>query len=78
MAKPVRKKIRRSNKPCKFCVSKTEPDYKDPKTFEESVSAKKRIVARWETGFCEKHQKRVSVAIKRARHLGLTAFTDRA
>jgi small subunit ribosomal protein S18 len=78
MAKPVRKKIRKSNKPCKFCVGKIEPDYKDLKGFEESVSAKQRIVSRWETGFCEKHQKRVSVAIKRARHLGLVSFTDRA
>ena len=78
MAKPVKKRIRRSNKPCKFCVNKIEPDYKDPKGFEESVSPKKRIVPRWETGLCEKHQKRVAVAVKRARHLGLIAFTDRA
>lgn len=73
----LKKKIRKSNKPCKFCVNKIEPDYKDPKGFEESLSAKNRIVARWETGFCEKHQKRVAVAIKRARHLALIAFTGR-
>ncbi len=73
-----KKVIKKSNKPCLFCVKKTEPDYKNVESLEVGISPKKRVVARWFTGVCQKHQRRLAVAIKRARHIGLLPFTDRA
>ncbi|MEK7064480.1 MAG: 30S ribosomal protein S18 [Patescibacteria group bacterium] len=77
MAQPVKKKIRRSRKPCAFCTKKTEPDYKDVESLRVALSNKDRIVSRLLTGICQKHQKRVTVAIKRARHLALLPFDGR-
>jgi len=77
MAQPVKKKIRRSNKPCVFCVTKMEPDYKDITGLEVALSNKKRVVSRMVTGICQKHQRRVTVAIKRARHIALLPFVGR-
>ena len=73
----TKKKIRKSNKPCPFCVKKTEPNYADVDSLAIGVSAKKRIVSRWTTGVCEKHQLRLARSIKRARHLALLSVTDR-
>ena len=75
---PQRKKIKRTNKPCPFCVKKTEPNYKDLESLAIGVSPKKRIISRWTTGVCQKHQGRLSGAIKRARFLALLPFTDKA
>jgi len=73
----IKKKIRKSNKPCPFCVKKIEPIYSDLDNLALGVSIKKRIVSRWTTGVCEKHQLRMARAIKRARHLALLPMTDR-
>lgn len=73
----TKKKIRKSNKPCPFCVKKAEPVYSDLESLAVGVSPKKRIVSRWTTGVCEKHQLRLARAIKRARHLALLPVTDK-
>jgi len=73
----LKKKIRKSSKPCPFCIKKTEPIYSDIESLAIGVSAKKRIVSRWTTGVCEKHQLRLARAIKRARHLALLPVTDK-
>ncbi len=77
MAQQVKKKIKRSTKPCVFCTKKTEPDYKDLESLQVALSAKSRIVSRLLTGVCQKHQKRVTLAIKRARHLAMLPFEGR-
>lgn len=71
------KKIRKSSKPCPFCTKKAEPNYRDLETLAIGISPKKRIVSRWTTGVCEKHQLRLARAIKRARHLALLPFVDK-
>ena len=73
----LKKKIRKSNKPCPFCVKKTEPVYFELESLAIGVSPKKRIVSRWTTGVCEKHQLRLARSIKRARHLALLPVTDK-
>lgn len=73
-----KKKNRKSKKPCPFCVKKQEPKYSDLDSLAIGVSSKKRIVPRWTTGVCEKHQLRMARAVKQARHLALLPFTDRA
>jgi small subunit ribosomal protein S18 len=73
----LKKKIRKSSKPCPFCVRKAEPVYSDLESLAIGISPKKRIVSRWTTGVCEKHQLRLARAIKRARHLALLPVTDK-
>ncbi len=70
----VKKKIRRSTEPCLFDVRRTEPDYKDTETLMKFISGKARILPRYTTGICQKHQRRLAIAIKRARHLALLPF----
>ena len=73
---PKRKTLKRRKKitACPFCKRKEEPDYKDSKTLEEYLTDRAKIVGRDRSGLCSKHQRRLSVAIKRARHLGLLPF----
>ena len=74
----TKKKIRKSSKPCPFCVKKAEPNYADVESLTIGISPKRRIVSRWTTGVCEKHQLRLARSIKRARHIALLPFTDKA
>jgi len=73
-----KKRVHKSKKPCPFCVKKVEPSYSDTESMAFGIDAKKRIVSRWTTGVCEKHQLRMARAIKQARHLALLPFTDKA
>jgi small subunit ribosomal protein S18 len=74
MAQPTKKRIRKSKEPCYFCINGKTPDYKEVETLSKYVSGKGRIVSRWTTGICEKHQRRLATAIKRARHLAMMRF----
>jgi len=60
---------------CPFCKSKTVPDYKDVGTLEKYMSDRAKVLGKARTGICAKHQRRISIAVKRARHLGLLPYT---
>ncbi|MCL5074587.1 MAG: 30S ribosomal protein S18 [Chloroflexi bacterium] len=61
---------------CAFCVDKIdEIDYKDIGRLRRFLSDRGRIDPRRKTGTCAKHQRRLSVALKRARHIALLPFT---
>lgn len=63
-------------KRCQFCVDKVDTiDYKDAGLLRQFLTEQGKIVARRKTGTCAKHQRRLAVAIKRARHLALLPFT---
>lgn len=62
------------NTACPFCKSKKEPDYKDPVSLSKFMSDRARILSRERSGVCAKHQRRLSLAIKRARHLALLPY----
>ena len=62
-------------KACPFCVDKTEIDYKDISRLRRYVSDRARIQPRRRTGICAKHQRRLALAIKRARYLALLPYT---
>ena len=51
-------------------------DYKDFKTLQRYVNVYGQIETRKKTGLTESQQRRLSVAIKRARHIGLLAFVS--
>ncbi len=66
----------RRRKVCAFCLEKTkEIDYKDVATLRRFLTDRGKIRSRRKTGTCAKHQRRLAVAVKRARHLALIPFT---
>lgn len=62
-------------KVCPFCADKLEIDYKNVSRLRRYVSERGRIETRRRTGVCAKHQRRLAVAIKRARYLALLPYT---
>lgn len=63
-------------KVCQFCVDKiVYIDYKEPARLRRYVSDRGKIEPRRKTGTCAKHQRALSTALKRARHLALLPFT---
>ena len=61
---------------CSFCVDKAESiDYKDPGKLRRYVSDRGKIEPRRKTGTCARHQRMLTIALKRARHLALLPFT---
>ena len=65
--------IRRRKKVCVFCGKDNVIDYKD--TLKRYVSERGKILPRRITGNCAKHQRALTVAIKRARHVALMPYT---
>ena len=61
---------------CSFCVDKVEyVDYKDTARLRRYISERGKIMPRRISGNCAKHQRQVTVAIKRSRHVALLPFT---
>lgn len=67
-----------SKKVCRFCAEKVdEIDYKDVKLLQRYLNSYGKIETRKRTGTCLRHQRRVAVALKRARHLALLPYVVR-
>ena len=63
-------------KVCSFCVDKVEViDYKDVAKLRRYITERGKILPRRISGNCAKHQRHVTVAIKRARNIALLPFT---
>ncbi|KKQ92467.1 MAG: 30S ribosomal protein S18 [Candidatus Woesebacteria bacterium GW2011_GWA2_40_7] len=62
---------------CPFDKNKTEPDYKDIGILTKYISDRAKLLGKDRTGLCAKHQRRVALSIKRARHLALLPYTPR-
>jgi len=62
---------------CPFDKNGTSPDYKDVEGLMKYMSDRAKILGKDRTGICAKHQRRLSTAIKRARHLGLLPYTPK-
>ena len=64
-------------KVCSFCVDKIETiDYKDVAKLRRFISERAKILPRRVTGTCARHQRQLTVAIKRSRHLALLPFSS--
>ncbi len=78
------KKSFRTRKPkpvaknCGFCATKTNPDFKETGMLTKYLTERGKILARSKTGICSKHQRAVTIAVKRARLVGLLPFVVRA
>lgn len=66
---------RTRKKVCAFCVDKaTSIDYKDVAKLRRFLSERGKIVPRRVTGVCAHHQRQLTTAIKRARHIALLPY----
>ena len=66
---------RRRKKVCVFCGENNAIDYKDTAKLRKYVSERGKILTRRVTGTCAKHQRAITVAVKRARHIALMPYT---
>ena len=66
--------MHRRKKVCVFCGKDHEIDYKDIAMLKKYVSEGGKILPRRITGNCAKHQREITVAVKRARHLAMMPY----
>jgi|SRR5579875_703529 len=67
----------RKKKVCKFCVEKIDLiDYKKPEMLQPFVQERGKILPRRMTGTCARHQRWLTVAIKRAQNIALLPFAS--
>ncbi len=75
--RPNRGPKRPRRKVCAFCVDKaTHIDYKDISKLRRFLSERGKIVPRRVTGTCARHQRALTTAIKRARHVALLPYIN--
>ena len=68
---------KKKKKNCSFCADKIEyVDYKDAHKLKRYLSERGKILPRRITGNCAKHQRALTVAIKRARHVALMPYVQ--
>ena len=64
-------------KVCSFCVEKVDTiDYKDALKLRRFTSDRAKILPRRVTGTCAYHQRQLTTAIKRARHLAILPYSS--
>jgi len=74
--RPFRRRFAPRRRVCAFCLEKTKRiDYKDVGTLRRFLTERGKIKSRRKTGTCARHQRRLAVAVKRARHLALLPYT---
>jgi len=63
---------------CYFCAQNIKDvDYKNADTLRHFISAQAKIMPRKRSHLCAKHQRRLAMAIKRARFMALLPFSAR-
>jgi small subunit ribosomal protein S18 len=66
-------------KVCRFCTDKKlDIDYKNPRVLRYFVTERGKIIPRRISGNCAKHQRQITVAVKRARNIAILPFTTAA
>lgn len=75
--KGARKFRKPKKKVCQFCTEENIIiDYKNTSRLRKFVSDRGKILSRRHTGTCAKHQRKLTIAIKRARMMALLPFTS--
>ena len=68
---------RRRKKVCVLCSDKNfELDYKNPEQLRKFINDKGKILPRRTTGACAKHQRDITIAVKRARHIAMLPYSQ--
>ena len=75
-AAPMRRRpVHRRRKVCVFCSDENQKiDYKDANLLRKYISERGKILPRRITGNCAKHQRELTVAVKRARQVALIPY----
>ncbi len=76
---PMRKRggMRRRKKVCVGCGTDAAAfDYKDAAKLKKFVSERGKILPRRITGNCAKHQRALTVAVKRSRHIAIMPYVQ--
>ena len=67
----IRKKV------CPLCADKNfELDYKNAEQLKKFINEKGKILPRRATGACARHQRVITTAVKRARHIAIIPYTQ--
>ena len=75
--RPQRGGRNRRKKVCSFCVDRVHDiNYKDVSRLRRFISERAKILPRRVTGTCARHQRTLTVAIKRARHIALLPYVN--
>ena len=73
--KPMNRTRKAKKKVCAFCQDKVDYiDYKDVARLRRFISERAKILPRRITGTCAKHQRELTIAIKRSRHIALMPY----
>lgn len=73
----TRKKSFGRRRVCPFCADATiEIDYKDIKLLMRFITERGKIIPRRITGVCAKHQRKLTLEIKRSRHIALMPYSS--
>lgn len=67
---------RRRRKVCVFCGKDNVIDYKDANKLSRYISERGKILPRRVTGNCAKHQREITSAVKRARHMAILPYVN--
>lgn len=71
-----RKPMIRFKKSCMFCKDDIAIDYKNTDLLRKFINIKGKIVSRRSSGACARHQRKIAVAVKRARFLAFFPYVD--
>lgn len=72
----VKRRRGKRKRVCSFCADSVKTlDYKDINKLKRYISERGKILPRRINGNCSKHQRAITVAIKRARHMALMPYT---
>jgi small subunit ribosomal protein S18 len=63
-------------RPCRFCIDQGSIDFKDVGLLRTFLTERGRIVPRRISGNCMRHQRELTVAVKRARHIAFISFAE--
>jgi small subunit ribosomal protein S18 len=75
MDRDDRRNRKSRKKVCQFCADRVQHvDYKDIPRLRRCTTERAKILPRRVTGTCAYHQRQVTTAIKRARHMALLAY----
>lgn len=69
--------MRRRKKVCRFCENKIAYiDFKDERSLRRFVTERGKIVPRRISGNCARHQRKLTLAVKRSRYMAILAFAS--
>ena len=72
----MQRKFRPRKKICSFCEDKSSHiDYKDVNKLKKYITERGKILPRRISGNCSKHQRELTIAIKRSRQVALLPYS---